>query len=154
MAHLVFPKRLTDRLAAYWSDMGGNMVVVTGIATLAIATASFAIDYGRKGSAETSLQKIADSAVAAAVSPAGIPADPKAAAERRREIIENYVRNSRNDVTDATLLGSPDIDLASNSISVTLLANFEGTWASIFNSFSSSKRKDPNLAVRAEAQWQ
>ena len=60
MAHLVFPRRLKDRLSAYWSDIGGNMVVVTGVATLAIATASFAIDYGRKGSAETSLQRIAN----------------------------------------------------------------------------------------------
>ena len=140
-------------MSRFVADTRGNLLVVTGIAVLAIATASFAIDYSRKSSADSELQKVADAAVAAAVNPADLPADETAAIARRRDIIENYIRNSKAELSEATLMGSPDITVTAHDALVVLQAHFDSTWSPVLQAFMSKPRPSPNMAVRSAAQW-
>lgn len=135
-------------------DARGNMMVVTTVATFAIVGASsLVIDNSRKGEAREQLQKIADLAAQAAAAPSRLPADPGEAEARRREIAENYVRNSTADVTEALIAGSPLIEMKPNSIEVTLFAHFESFWASVFDLGDGEKNNGTNMQVSSVAQW-
>ena len=99
---------LMSSMRRFLRDARGNMMVVTTVATFAIVGASsLVLDHGRKSEARDQLQKIADLAAQAAASPSALPGDPQEAKARRREIAENYVRNSTADVTEALSADRP-----------------------------------------------
>ena len=147
-------RHLLNRSRRFLTDTRGNMLVVTTVTTFAIVGASsFVIDHGRKGEAREQLQKIADLAAQAAASPSTLPANPAEAEMRRREIAENYVRNSKAEVTGAIMAGSPVITMSSNAIEVTLHAHFENFWAGVFNLGNGERVNGTNMQVSAAANW-
>lgn len=130
--------RISRALGRFRASQCGNLAVTTALVALPLCIAAgVALDYGRLLRVKAELQQDADSAALAAASASNLPASAKDALAAREKIAASYLSASLGRLSDARLVGSPQIVAGASSVAVTLHAKVDGT-LSMLSSFTQS----------------
>ena len=118
----------------YVRSTAGNLTLIGTLAAVPlIGSLGLAVDYVRASRAASAIQWSADGAVLAAASAMNVTGTAAQQATARASIANSYLHFQLDTMKDVSLIGTPAVLVANNTISIDIDAEVKGSFINVLN---------------------